>query len=138
VKKNWRPNPFFCTKICTFAIFMVFKSWRSITQNASSKWPEIQNLSTLDILESTNEKKWRGGLNQPALFSNVHFSMKKGFWRSQISWLFLIHYELLENQKKNCFFIVFWGDLEGAGSPRSQATSRSPALLGLMNWATTN
>ena len=26
-----------------------------------------------------------GGLNQPALFSNVHFSMKKGFWRSQIS-----------------------------------------------------
>ena len=22
----------------------------------------------------------RGGLNQPALFSNVRFSMKKGFW----------------------------------------------------------
>ena len=32
--------------------------------------------------------------------------------------------------KKNWFFTVFWGDLEGAG-PRSQATSRSPALLGL-------
>ena len=78
-----------------------------------------------------------GGLNQPALFSNVHFSMKKGFWRSQISWLFLIHYELSENQKKNFwFFTVFWGDLEGVGwishpPPRSQATSRSPALFGL-------
>ena len=57
-----------------------------------------------------------GGLNQPALFSNVHFSMKKGFWRSQISWLFLIHYELSDNQKKIFwFFTVFWGDLEGAG-----------------------
>ena len=25
--------------------------------------------------------------------------MKNGVWRSQILWLFLIHYELLENQK---------------------------------------
>ena len=30
-----------------------------------------------------------GRLNQPAHFSNIHFSMKKGVWRSQISWLFL-------------------------------------------------
>ena len=77
-----------------------------------------------------------GGLNQPALFSTVHFSKKKGVWRSQISWLFLIHYELSENQKKIFwFFTVFWGDLEGAGwfsPPRSQATTRSPALLGLI------
>ena len=42
--------------------------------------------------------------------------MKKGVWRSQISWLFLIHYELSENQKNFFwFFTVFWGDLEGAG-----------------------
>ena len=27
----------------------------------------------------------RGGAESPALFSNVHFSMKKGFWRSKIS-----------------------------------------------------
>ena len=52
-----------------------------------------------------------GGLNQPALFSNVHFSMKKGVWRSKISWLFLIHYELSENQKKKfgfsqCFEVI--------------------------------
>ena len=26
-----------------------------------------------------------GGLNQPALFSDGYFSMKKGVWRSQIS-----------------------------------------------------
>ena len=57
-----------------------------------------------------------GGLNQPALFSDGYFSMKKGVWRSKISWLFLIHYELSENQKKFFwFFTVFWGDLEGAG-----------------------
>ena len=42
--------------------------------------------------------------------------MKKGVWRSKISWLFLIHYELSENQIKFFwFFTVFWGDLEGAG-----------------------
>ena len=33
----------------------------------------------------------------------------------------------------HAFESVFWDDQEGAGSPRSQATSRSPALLGLMN-----
>ena len=37
------------------------------------------------------------GLNQPALFSNAPFSMKKGVWRSQI------HYELSENKKKSDF-----------------------------------
>ena len=31
--------------------------------------------------------------------------MKKGVWRSKISWLFLIHYELSENPK--IFFLVF-------------------------------
>ena len=57
-----------------------------------------------------------GGLNQPALFSDSYFFMKKGVWRSKILWLFLIHYELSENQKKFFwFFTVFWGDLEGAG-----------------------
>ena len=33
-EKKMEAKPLFCTKICTFAIFMVFKSWRSITQNA--------------------------------------------------------------------------------------------------------
>ena len=48
-----------------------------------------------------------GGLNQPALYSDGYFSMKKGVWRSKISWLFLIHYNLSENQKKLfCFFTV--------------------------------
>ena len=57
--------------------------------------------------------------------------MKKGVWRTQISWLFLIHYELSENQKYFFgFFTVFWCDLEGA-PPHPQAKSGSPALLGL-------
>ena len=34
-EKKLEAKPLFCTKICTFAIFMVFKSWRSITQNAN-------------------------------------------------------------------------------------------------------
>ena len=38
----------------------------------------------------------------PALFSESYFSMKKGVWRFEISWLFLIHYKLWENQ--NFFF----------------------------------
>ena len=63
--------------------------------------------------------------------------MKKGVWRSQISWLFLIHYELSEKQKKIFwFFTVFWGDLEGVGTmcpPRTQATFKSPATLGLIS-----
>ena len=57
----------------------------------------------------------QGGLNQPALFSDGYFFMKKEVWRSKISWIFLIHYELSEKQKKFWFFTVFCGDLEGAG-----------------------
>ena len=34
---------------------------------------------------SLNPIRADGGLNQPALFSNVHLSMKKGVWRSKIS-----------------------------------------------------
>ena len=49
--------------------------------------------------------------------------MKKGTFPNSL-WTF-------RKSKKNfCFFTVFWGDLEGA-APHSQATSRSPALLGL-------
>ena len=76
------------------------------------------------------------GLNQLALFSDGYFSMKKGVWKSKISWLFPIHLKLSGNQKKIWFFTVFWGDLEGAGwfsPPCSQATTRSPALLGLIS-----
>ena len=49
-----------------------------------------------------------------------------------MSKLFIIHYILSEN-KKNVFFTVFWGDLEGAGTlyPCTQATFKSPVLLGL-------
>ena len=45
------------------------------------------------------------------IFFRWLFLHKKGDWRSQISWLFLIHYGLSET----FFFTVFWGDLEGAG-----------------------
>ena len=41
----------------------------------------------------------------PALFSDDLFSLNKGVWRSEISWLFLIHFILSENKKM--FFKVF-------------------------------
>ena len=48
---------------------------------------------------------------------------KEGVGRSEISWLFLIHYKLSENPIK-IVFAVFWGDIEGVGTlcPRTQAT----------------
>jgi len=52
-------------------------------------------------------------MKNDAVNPNGAGGLQKGFWRSQISQLFLIHY--LENQKKNWGFSVFWGDLEGAG-----------------------
>ena len=60
-----------------------------------------------------------GGLNQPALFSDGYFSMKKGVWRSQISWLFLIHYELSEKQKKIFGFSQCFGVIQPPPPPLS-------------------
>ena len=59
--------------------------------------------------------------------------MKKGVLKSEISLLFLIYYKPSKS-KNNCFFTLFLGDLEGAGTlhcaPRTQAFKR-PAPLGL-------
>ena len=104
-------------------------SFRKNTCNFITFWGEgVQNLKVTNLdfnyvkpsfdfmTKGFFNPIWVGGLNQPALFSDGYFSMKKGVWRSQISWLFLIHYELSEKQKKIFwFFTVFWGDLEGAG-----------------------
>ena len=43
-----------------------------------------------------------GGVDCAQTFLDGYFSMKKGVWKSQISWLFLIPYEIWENQN-------FWG-----------------------------
>ena len=60
---------------------------------------------------------------------------KKGSGGPKISWLFLIHYELSENQKKILVFhsVLRWSRRCGLIQPptRTQTTSRSPALLGL-------
>ena len=63
--------------------------------------------------------------------------MKKGGWWFEISLLFLIHFKLSENQKNIVFFTVFWGDLEHAGTlwrPHTQATLKSPTLIGLIKF----
>ena len=73
-----------------------------------------------------------GTINVPALFSEGYFSIKKGVWRPEISWLF-------QSLKKFQKIFFFWfsqclGDLEGVDTlcpPRTQATFKSPALLGL-------
>ena len=70
-------------------------------------------LFRLKVNYSTNYSLWvnpiraGGGLNHPALFSDGYFSIRKGVWRSKISWLFLIHYELSEIQKKMFYHIDF-------------------------------
>ena len=56
---------------------------------------------------------WKKGSGGPKFCDSSYFIMK-----------------FQKIQKKICFFTVFWGDLEGAGPPCSQAISRSPALLG--------
>ena len=69
----------------------------------------------------------------PHFFQKVISPWKKGVWKSEISWLFLIHYKLLENQKIG-FFTVFWGDVQGVYTlcpPCTQATFKRPAPLGL-------
>ena len=87
----------------------------------------ITEKSSIEMLHLTNHAiHFRNQFNPIGAggHNNVHtlFQMaisprKKGVWRSQISWLFLIHYELLENQKKFFwFFTVFLGDLEGVGT----------------------
>ena len=56
-----------------------------------------------------------------------YISMKR-VWKSQISWLLLIHDELTENQKKLVFHSIL-SDLEGAGTfkPPTKVTSRTLA-----------
>ena len=72
--------------------------------------------------------KSAGGLNQPTLFSNVHFSMKKGVWRPQILWLFLIHYKLSDNPKN---FLVFHSVL---GWSRSNIQKPRPIRVKYLIW----
>ena len=49
-----------------------------------------------------------GGWISPPFFQMAISPWQKGVWRSKISWLFLIHYELSEKQKKFFrFFTVF-------------------------------
>ena len=95
----------------TFSSFME-KSLRSLLYNNSNN---ALNPTTLQYeINSQNNTKFErnthyvlisattlmvGGLIVPALFSDSYFSMKKEVWRSQISWLFLIHYEYSECQK---------------------------------------
>ena len=71
----------------------------------------------MNIVKLINPNSVGGGHIVPALFLDGYFSQKKWVWRSKISWLFLIHYELSENQKIFFwFFTVILGDLEGAGT----------------------
>ena len=67
------------------------------------------------------------------IFSDGYFSMKKGVWRYQFSWLFLIHNELSDNQKTFGFFCVLGWSERAQSTPLTQATSRSPPLLGLIS-----
>ena len=75
-----------------------------------------------------------------ALFSNVHFSMKKGVYMSQILCLFLIHYELSENKKGVFHSDSWWSKSSRLNQlPHNQLTFRvirvNPKRVGLLDVA---
>ena len=72
-------------------------------------------------------------MNQPPLFSDGYFSMKKGVWRSKIPWLFLIDYELLENQKE-----FFYPALLGINSLKSTSPKYSKIFVATLDLARVN
>ena len=47
-----------------------------------------------------------GGMEYARTFLDGYIYMKKGVWRSEISWLLLIHYELLENEESFYRFLT--------------------------------
>ena len=93
----------------------IFIPGTSITTNVKISYS--CNIFNSDLIFSSRQLNLSKGLNnflwqltltgtrrpiQPALFLNIHFSMKKKCcWRSHISWLFLIHYKL---SKKYIYF----------------------------------
>ena len=81
-----------------------------------SKVRTIQNLSWMFYDADQCNNSNGGGVDCASTFFRQLFLHEKEVWRSQISWLFPIHYELSENQKTIGVFTVFWGDLEDAGT----------------------
>ena len=75
-------------KICTLIGILITnnKNYSQTLETLCNKLQFISIRANISLL----------GLNQSALFSDGYFSIKKGVWRSQISWPFLIHYELSE------------------------------------------
>ena len=57
MKKNWRPNPFFAHEFAHLQFSVLSNSEFNYSKCICSKWPEIQNLSSLDILKATHKKK---------------------------------------------------------------------------------
>ena len=57
MKKNWRPNPFFAHEFAHLQFSVLSNLEFNYSKCICSKWPEIQNLSSLDILKAIHEKK---------------------------------------------------------------------------------
>ena len=58
---------------------------KEVCTDVDSKYITHLQCNQLEHFDNFLTLLGRGGLNQPALFSTVHFSKKKGVWRSQIS-----------------------------------------------------
>ena len=57
MKKKWRPNLFFAHEFAHLQFSVLSNSEFNYSKCICSKWPEIQNLSSLDILKAIHEKK---------------------------------------------------------------------------------
>ena len=126
--------------VYTFGTHGAAVIWKKNNSNLNFLWNTKKNLqktkSFFLINELHRQAQWEKyrvkltlmvgrGLIVPALFSNSYFSMKKR--------VFLIHYELSENIF--LFFHRVLGRSRRCGHnqppPPTQATTRSPLLLGL-------
>ena len=100
MKKNWRPNPFFAHKFAHLQFSVLSNSEFNYSKSICFKWPEIQNLSSLDILKATHKKKLEAKPFFAQKFAYLQFSLFSKIW------------DQLQLDIKLCFtaiyFIVYW------------------------------
>ena len=75
MKKNWRPTPFFAREFALLQISVLSNSEFNYSKCVCSKWPEIQNLSSLDILKAIHEKKLEAKPFFAWKFAHLQFSL---------------------------------------------------------------
>ena len=126
----WRNVWCFVPLRATQQIWLGTREWT--IQQKLLLWSEKSSFLPQLRFQLFPEKKFNpngvGGLIVPALFSECKFSLK-GVRRSKISWLFLIHYELLYEK---FFFHSYLGWSGRWGHNQPWADNIFPALFSIL------